>query len=229
MSSYLQLCQRVRQEAAISGTGPSAVTGQTGQYAAVVSWVARAWLEIQNEYTNWNFLWDELTFDTVAATQAYTPQKNGLDPKRYSEDMHLYKKVDGTDDSAWLKQLSWAKFKDTYTVGEQESGRPKYFAYKPNNMIAFYPIPDDVFTATVEFYRPPQVLTAGTDVPLIPSEFEDAIIYKALMYWAEYSDATEVFQGSSMNYDRIMNRMMEEQLERMTIDQTPLATTNRQG
>jgi hypothetical protein len=229
MSSYLQLCQRVRQEAAISGAGPSAVTGQTGQYAAIVTWVARAWLEIQNENTNWNFLWDELSFDTIDGTQDYTPQKNSETPKRFSEDMHVYTKALGTDDSAWLKKLDWAKFKDTYATGVKEKGRPKYFAYKPNGAITFYPIPNDAFTVTVDFYRPPQVLAANTDVPLIPSEFEDAIIYKALMYWAEYSDAREVYQGSSANYERVMNRMTEEQLERMTIDPTPLATTNRQG
>ena len=54
MSTYLQLCQKLRQECEVGGTGPSAVTGQTGELARLVTWIADAYTELQQEY---DWLW----------------------------------------------------------------------------------------------------------------------------------------------------------------------------
>jgi len=48
--NYLQLCQdTVRESGTISGDAtPSTVTGQSGRLLKVVTWVAKAWQQIQN-------------------------------------------------------------------------------------------------------------------------------------------------------------------------------------
>ena len=45
--NFLSLCQRLRSEARIPGTGPSSVTGQTGELAKIVEWITTAYEDIQ--------------------------------------------------------------------------------------------------------------------------------------------------------------------------------------
>ena len=55
--NFLELCQRVRQDAGVSGEGPTAVTGQSGILSRIVSWVKQANNEIQLKNKDWRFLW----------------------------------------------------------------------------------------------------------------------------------------------------------------------------
>lgn len=71
MSTFLQLAQKLRQETTDSGTGPSTVTGQTGELARFVSWIADAWQEIQSEREDWLFARKSFTVNTVAADADY--------------------------------------------------------------------------------------------------------------------------------------------------------------
>ena len=66
MSTYLQLCVKLRQEVLAAGTGPSAVTGQVGEYKRIVDWIAQADEEVQQEQDHWNFMTGDLNFNTVA-------------------------------------------------------------------------------------------------------------------------------------------------------------------
>ena len=45
--TFLELCRRLAREVDASGSGPSAVTGQTGENRRIVDWVASAWQDIQ--------------------------------------------------------------------------------------------------------------------------------------------------------------------------------------
>ena len=226
-STYLELCRQVRQEAAISGEGPSSVTGQKGQLAVVVKWVKQAWIDVQKERPDWNFLWAQLSFDTVAATDEYSPQYLGVAPKRIEDSVRIYNKIAGSDDSSFLERVEWVDFKEDYLVGKQESGRPRYFTTKPNGSVQFYPSPDDIYVIEMDIYRAPQVLVDGTDIPLIPYEFEDAIVQRALVLWGAYTDAPEVYRSAKAIYETLITQMNESQLPELRLGTATLSAGRR--
>ena len=55
--TFLELCQTVRQEVGVSGTGPSTVLSQEGQLKVIVDFVAASDFEIQVLWEDWDFLW----------------------------------------------------------------------------------------------------------------------------------------------------------------------------
>jgi len=69
--TFLQLCQRARQEAGITGAGPTSVLNQTGQLGKLVGWVDQAWPAIQLMRPDWLFMNSEFTFDTDIVTRDY--------------------------------------------------------------------------------------------------------------------------------------------------------------
>ena len=54
--TFLELCQTVRSEVGISGTGPTTVIGQEGQLLSIVNFTAEADFLIQGLWLDWNFL-----------------------------------------------------------------------------------------------------------------------------------------------------------------------------
>jgi hypothetical protein len=54
--NYLQLCQKLRQEAGISGSGPTSTLNQSGELARVCDWIQQSYIDIQEKHTDWNFL-----------------------------------------------------------------------------------------------------------------------------------------------------------------------------
>lgn len=53
--TYLELCQRMILECAISGTMTTTVN-QTGEFLRVTTWVNQAWIDIQTERQTWDFM-----------------------------------------------------------------------------------------------------------------------------------------------------------------------------
>lgn len=76
--TFLELCQLVARTAGLSGTGPTAVTGQSGDLDRIVDWVQMADLDIQQEHPNWKFMWAEGHFETIVGETEYNPSGNNL-------------------------------------------------------------------------------------------------------------------------------------------------------
>jgi hypothetical protein len=134
--NYLQLCQRVAQEAGIVGTFPTTTTGQTGELKRIVDWVAEAYTNLQNE-TNWRWLRKRAVFNTVANQREYaytdvTDISAGTAISRFKDwrinDIHNPPKMfrrgtavdSGTTDGATTKKLvdSTQNFTTTINVGD---------------------------------------------------------------------------------------------------------------
>src|SRR3990167_4665866 len=79
-STFLELTQRVFQECQLPGTGPSTVTGATGQTFDLFAWVSQASKEIDELHEDWAYLLVHpgVAFATIAAQQLYTPTQAGI-------------------------------------------------------------------------------------------------------------------------------------------------------
>lgn len=219
----IELCQRLRQEAGIAGSGPSTVVSQSGELERVVSWINSAYEDIQNIRATWRFLQESFTFSTIDGTQNYTPSDVSLsDLSAWKTDCFtLYSSESDEQD---LTYLLWKNFKRTYIFGANRSvsTRPTMFTVKPDNSVSLWAIPDAVYTVTGEYYKKAQSMSANDDEPLIPSQFHMIIVWKALMLYGAYSGASDVYTHGEREYKNYLRKLEADQLPKITFGE-PLA------
>ena len=69
--TFLELCQTVRQEVGVSGTGPTTVLSQEGQLKVIVDFVAASDFEIQVLWEDWDYLWAQ--YSSTLSTSVKEP------------------------------------------------------------------------------------------------------------------------------------------------------------
>lgn len=224
--TFLQLCQRLAVEAGLSSSGPSAVTGQTGEAARIVNWVRDAWTLIQGEHDNWQWLWNEFTLNTVSGTAGYsesdisgTPSVERWDERAFS----IYLSSDGASTRVPIGALAYPAYRDSYAHRYVADAFPQKVIVLPDNTLRLYPAPDAVYVLGGVYYESPTELAADSDTPAISSKFHMAIVWRALMLYAEYEEAPEVYQAAYSEYSRELGRMRVKYLPQITIDSRPLA------
>jgi len=216
--NYLQLCQRmVRESGGLSGSGPSAVTGQVGEYANVVDWIASAWLDIQREYRSaWRWMHQSFTLTISSGDAVYTASDAGLTDLRVW-DVHSIKMYQsGVADEFFLDYLPYDQFRATYLVGTQSTGRPQHFTVQPDNSLRFGWVPDGTYYVSGQYWQTPVTLAANTDTPGMPSHFHDMIWQLALMKYAVSDAVGEIYAGMQTSYNMLHGELVNDQLPDMT-------------
>lgn len=205
--NFLQLCQRTREKCGISGSGPAAVTGQSGEMLRVINWVNEAWMEIQNSRTNWMWMRGEFTFNTVAAQQAYTPTEAGVASTHshwWMDTLRIYRADVGVNDEQHLHQTDYANFRDVYQFSARMNGRPTAVAMRPwDQALLLGPVPERIYTVVGEYQKKATEMVANADVPSLPSQYHMLIVYEAMTKYAAYEAAPEVMAGVQTSYDEI--------------------------
>ena len=212
--NYLALCQRLRMEAGVSGTGPSAVTGQTGELGEIVTWVNAAYEDIQSLHTTWLFRQDDFSVSLISGTYTYTPASLSIDDllEWKTDDVRIY--LDAADE-AQITYTPWDDFRRAYMIGSLPSGRPSVFSVKPNNSIVFWPTPDGAYTCVGEYVKQVDTLSGNTDTPIFPSDFHMLIVWRALKYYAGLLAAPEKYAHGEAEYQRLMRAMENSQLPKI--------------
>lgn len=209
--TYLELCQRLRQEAGISGTGPSAVTSQVGEMARVVDWIDTAYETIQNLHPDWDFLRFDFSFSTVASTQNYTPTAAGYSEHQTwkRDSLRCYLTATGATDETWLQYVPWEVFRDARVFGANRTvtGKPIEFSIKPDQSLAFFPIPDAIYTVVGEYWKRAQTMSNDSDEPLIPRQWQMIIVWEALKSYATHESAPEAMAKAERGYRKIITKM----------------------
>jgi len=217
--NFLQLCQKVRRQGAVSGTGPASVLNQTGDYARIVEWVNDAWRFVQNE-RRWNWMWDTTTLATVADQQTYSAAS---DCDFLRSNAKCYKDSDGSRSEYWLTYMPYAEFHRNYLKGSYDASAPKVITRSPDGNLLLHPTPDDVYTVTYQYYRLPSDLSGNTDEPAMPERYHDLIVYKALQYLGEYEAAPGILQLNTSKYDELMVFALRDMTEEFDVRWVPLA------
>jgi len=214
--NFLSLCQRLRSEAGIAGSGPSSVIGQTGELGRVVSWVLSADEDIQNTYATWKFLQTSFTFPTINTIQSYAPGDVSLsDLATWKhdriDDLTIYSSV---SDEQYLIFIPWDEFQGAYMFGSTrtQTGRPTIVTIKPDNSMCLWTIPDGVYTVTGECYKKAQVMTVDASEPIIPSQFHMIIVWRALMLYSAFSGAPDLYAHGQNEYRNMLRKLERDQL-----------------
>jgi hypothetical protein len=221
--NYVQLASRLRQEVGGSGTGPSSVLNQTGEYKRFVDYIAQAWTEIQNKHSNWRWMRTEFTLPTVASDDdyVYTDATDSIASAtisrfaRWIEDdnMKIYLASSGIGTQTFLSPCDWDDFRSIYKFGTVQTGYPTDFAVDPRNHLRFGLMPNGIYTVTGDYMKSAQTLAADADIPEMPDRFHMLIVYEAMKKYAAYESAPEVWSG----VEDARNVMMRD----LEIDQRP--------
>lgn len=208
--TFLQLCQRLRSEADIAGSGPISVTGQSGDYARIVNWISDAYQDIQDLRNDWWFLRDSFSFNCTIGTASY-PKSTITNLANWKGDsLRVY--LSTIDDEQWLEYWDWGTFRDAHLRGSNTNvtGRPIDFAVDPDRNIVLWPVPDNTYTITGECFKMPYTMAADSDTPVF-DRFHMAIVFSALMrYAASISDAT-LYAHGQREYKRLIDKLYREQ------------------
>lgn len=202
--NFLQLCQRLRQEVGGSGDGPPSVLNQQGENRLYVTWVNQEWQEIQNFRTDWNFHWAELSLpiDQGASVLTLPDDLRSL----MGDTLHI--------SGQSLQMLPWARMREIRR-GTLNVGRPSACSKAPNGQLYLNATADDDYVLGGEYYIKPQMLTENTDIPLLPERFHMLIVYKAMMIYAGYENAPDVFATGQMLYQQMLADMDHDELPPM--------------
>ena len=221
MSNFLQICQNVRSQSGISGSGPSNVTGQTAIYADVVRWVTESYNEIQTEHENWNFLHNTYSLAVPAFFDTITMPVEGV--RVISHESFVMQDINGK--RLRIDYVPWSVWKvadKLYLDEDNEEGVPEYVTQLPNKSLKFHPTIQEDGVIHFEGYREPHIMVNSTDVPIIPTQYQTLIEFKALMKYSSYYNATEVFKANDLAYKELLSKMKFSELPKDNTFTRPL-------
>lgn len=186
MSSYIELVQQLHRDCGAAGAEPAGVTGLTGEAKRLADWIKRADEYVQLKYVNWKFLRSEFSFATTASVANLSKPAS----LRYWDFKTFKIILPGETDKNPFEAVEYDSIKRS--VIDVTEGTPGRAIVMPNNDLKFEPIPDDAYTIEADYYMKPTLLAANADVSLIPEEFHQVIIGRAMILYANFESAPEI-------------------------------------
>jgi len=211
--TWVQLAQALRREAGVQGDGPSAVTNQSGIYGNIVAWIDDAWLDLQSMHDNWKFMRGFGSITTLTGTRDYT-----MDPVPKRVEPHSVIAVDSDGLTSNVTMLDWSLFQERYrTHVLDDDAYPVVCTVTPGGDMRFadYTLPD--YTVNYEYAATPSRFSVSSSTPTLPAEFENVIVFKALIDYGLFYNAPESIQHGQIRYSEILASLKEDQLIRPTV------------
>ncbi len=219
--TFLQIAARVRQEVGGSGTGPTSVTGQVGEYQRIVDWTATSYEDIQRLHNEWLFMRGNFSINTVAGTGSYAAADCVApitDLRDWRKDtFKIYRSSSGVAAETAMLFIEYQNWYDTYNTGSQSNSTPLLFTLGNDQSIKIAPKPDAVYVISGEYQKSVASFTANGDVPNFPAEFHMAVVYRAMMKHGRYTGAMEIYQDGEKEYKKLIKEMRRTQLPRVRL------------
>lgn len=220
----LALVNSIIQECGVSGGPVATAIGLTGSLLRCATWIDAAWAEVQTEHDDWDFMRSSnlrglgASFVTVAGTASY-PLGTGAGTvgiltdnfgkwDRYT--FRCYTTTVGTNDEQFLDDIPYDVWRDSYMLGAMRTvqTRPVAVAIGPDQSVNVGPPANGLYTITADYFTAPSVMTADTDVPTgLPLRFHMLIVYKAMMKYAGFESAPEVWSRGNSEYNLMFNQL----------------------
>ena len=200
MSTYLKLVQDLHAEVGAAGVAPTTVVSQTGEALRLVNWVRRADQYVQLKWVNWKFLRQTFTTaNTTTASVATLAKPANLK----SWDFKTFTIIEpGETDKNPLGSIEYDKIKRE--ILDTSEDIPSRVIVMPDNSLLFEPIPDAVYTINADYWDKPTLLAADANVSLIPVEFHEVILGRAMILYANHENAPEIKdQGAEIYVEQL--------------------------
>lgn len=219
--NYLQLCQRLRMEVGASGSD-STVVDASGEWLRLCTWINQAWIEIQQERTDWNWMRGEVSFNTIAEQAEYSYGSSPISLTNFSrwvnDSFRIY--LDTQGDEHPLQYMTYAEFRATYLISTYETtySYPSIITVSPTDSLILALPPNDIYTVSGEYFKNVTELSANTDTPSMPDQYHMLIVYRAMQDYGVSEAAPEVLQKGNARYQQMFNRLVFDETPEVTID-----------
>lgn len=224
--NLLQLVNRAIMESGASGPTATNTTiaGATGELNRFVTWINQAWQDIQNEHDGlWLWMMQDFTFNTIAQQAEYPYVSAPLSLANFGswdkQTFRIYKTDVGTE--TYLHYLEYRFFRDQFLIGSLKTSYsyPTVITVSPTKSLILALPPDDTsYVVSGKYQTAPSVLAQDADTPEMPARFHMAIVWKALMMYARYENAPEIYADGKTNYMSMLVKMEQNQLPEIAID-----------
>lgn len=205
---FISLARRLVIEAGVSGSGPASVLNQTGEMLRIVGWIKSAYDDIQLHNEDWFWMRAEFSFTATAEKFRYTALEAGVTSRfgAWNDTSFAIKSV-GQNDVIPLDFISYSQYRESYISNVSVASRPVVFSVAPTLEILLGDRPNKDYLITGEYFKSPQILVNNVDIPDMPAQYHLAIVYRALMMYARYEAASEIYQDAEANYVRFLRKL----------------------
>jgi len=203
--TYLELVRRLATEVGASGHIQT-VQGAEGEALRLANWIKEAWLELQLLRDTWRWRVGEFELP-VAAGQSVVDTSPYQDFYRVLPD-NVFGKYDSAASWLPLTHVTFPDWQSLVRARPAQTGSPTYFTERPDLTVELFPIPDAAYSIRGLYVKKAQELVNDFDEPLMPPEYHMAIVYKAMMLYAGYEAAPEIFQMGAQGFNRVYKTMV---------------------
>jgi len=198
MSTFLELVNAVERE---SGTVSKSqrlatVAGAPGRQEKIVEWTSTAWVQIQRARPDWAFMRAEASHELTVGQARYAAADLGVTDfagwRREADGatpFSIYDPAYGRADENRLHTVPFAHWRDTYDIGVHDALRPSAVAVDDQRRLCLGPTPDKAYILRFGYRRSIQRLTDDDDVPVMPDDHHEAIVWLAITLLAEHDEA----------------------------------------
>ena len=229
MSTYLEMVQKAIRKSGAKVDAPTTIVGATGITELFVEWVQDAWKEIQLEHLGWN--WRVSRDETLAITSA--TDEYAIPATLESFDKRTVSVYDAVDDESpvdFVDYHYWRIHLDK--LNPTAASKPIKYTITPDDMIAFYPAPDQNYTVRFDGLTNVEILddTDDADTPTgIGSVYHDGIVWRAIMYYAAHFEDGAKLAEATDRYRPYQKFFEEREQEDVTLDTTAMYRRNASG
>jgi hypothetical protein len=220
--SFLDMAKRLHQESAGSGSSPASTANQVGDIKRLVDWISTAWMDIQNERTDWFFMTQPVEFVTTANKGSYSAADAGLATfANYKLDsFRQYRVAAGVGSEMELVHMPYAHFRNLHLFGNMRTLRqmPYNFTVDPAKNLLLGPVPDDAYDINGQAFALPTEFSQDSDRPTLPTQYHMMIVWRALMYYGQKEAAPEAYTHGQNEYNRLKRLLLQDQLPTVQVD-----------
>lgn len=211
--NYLQLCQHVNLYGGFQGAVSS--VNASGYQALLVDAVKKAWVEIQKERPDWDFMYADVSFSLASGTTSYSPTVifGTSTPEVGTWDRVVY------DHSV----LRFIPYKEFVLLEDSSPGKPSFYTIHPATQALVFNSLDGSYSVTAYYTKTPQLLVNNTDTPILPQKHHHIIVYKAVLELAAYVSSAEIYQQNRLNYDRAIGQLYRDHVPAKVMRVRPIA------
>lgn len=209
--NFAELCREVGSRCEITGYASINPESSTGEHGKVVSWTREAWVSLQQQH-EWTFLRRDFSFTTALGQSTYLRaaiQAEGAPVRAIDvESVRCWRESIGRADEQFMVEWDWDEWYDTFGFGIQPQSRPQVFTIRPeDSAFVLGPLPDDIYRISGKYWRQAQRLTQAADTPVIDDEMHMAIVFKAMLTYANRESAAEIKLEATERLDEVMSLM----------------------
>ncbi len=105
-----------------------------------------------------------------------------------------------------LRYIEWNEFNNAYE-NQPVFNRPLFVTKTPEGLYDVFPRPDQAYILTFYYTAEPQQLAAhGDTLTELPLQYHDMVVWRTVMYYADYDNKPAMYQRAEKRYEFYKNR-----------------------